>query len=84
MFMVSRPQPRSMKSSLGGCHRVGRGLPGRVRAEKCLEAVLVDPDAVAHRLERSVALDRAGEIELGVEGNEIEAVEDRKSRTVMM
>ena len=56
-------------------HHLGRGLPGLVRRVERLEAVLVDADALAHRLELGVALDRAREIELGVERDEVEAVE---------
>ena len=40
-----------------------------------LEAALVDPHRVAHGLELGLALDGAGEIELDVERDEIEAVE---------
>ena len=75
MFIVSRPQPRSMKSFSAARHRVGSRLARRVRGMEGLEAVLVDPDALAHGLELGVALHRAREVELGVEGNEVEALE---------
>ena len=60
---------------LGRRHHLGRRLPRLVRGEERLEAVLVDPDALAHRLQLGVALDRAREVELGVEGDEVEALE---------
>ena len=60
---------------LGGRHHLGRRPPRLVRGEERLEAVLVDPDALAHRLELGVALDRPREVELGVERDEVEALE---------
>ena len=75
MFIVSRPQPRSTKSSSAARHHLRGRLPRLVGSEERLEAVLVDPDAFAHRLELGLALDRAREVELGVEGDELEALE---------
>ena len=56
-------------------HHLGRRLPRRVGVEEDLEAALVDPHRVAHGLELRLALHRAGEVELDVERDELEAVE---------
>ena len=56
-------------------HHLGGGLARLVRGQERLEAVLVDLHALPHRLELGVALHRSGEVELGVERDEVEAFE---------
>ena len=52
--------------SAGAQHLRGGAAPRRVGLEKGPEALGVDADALAHRLELLVALDRASEVELEV------------------
>jgi hypothetical protein len=63
---------------LGGRHHLRRRLARSVCLVPELEAALVDPHRVAHRLELGLALDGAGQVELDVEADEIEAVESRE------
>ena len=60
---------------LGGRHHLGGGPAGRVRLRPDLEAAAVDAHRVAHALELGVALDRAREVELDVERDDVEALE---------
>ena len=64
-----------MNHSSGRCHYFGRALAGRIRLVPDLEAALIDPHRVPYRLELGLALDRASEIELHIEGDEIDAGE---------
>ena len=66
-------------------HHRCRRFAGLVRCEEGLEAVLVDANALAHRVQLGVALDRTRVVELDIERNELCAASSaRKSRTLMM
>ena len=64
-----------MKSFSAARHRLRGRLPRLVGSEERLEAVLVDPHALANRLELGLALHRARQVELGVERHELEPFE---------
>ena len=59
------------EDALGLAHQLGLGLAELVRAQHRLDAGLVDPHPLAHRLELGLGLDRAREVELLVERDEL-------------
>ena len=71
------PAPRLDEEPLGRRQRLRGGPPGSVRLEEGPEALGVDADALAHRLELLVALHRSGEVELDVPGHELGAALER-------
>ena len=80
MFIVSRPQPSATNHSSAAAMTSAADLPGRVALDEDLEPALVDANRVAHRLELGLALHRPGEVELDVEGHELEALPPRARR----
>ena len=74
---VHRQPPAALGDEplLGRGHHLGGAAARLVGLEEDLEAALVDADGVAHRLELGLALHGAREVELDVEGNELEPVE---------
>ncbi len=75
MFIVSLPAALGDEVPLRRRHDLGRRAARRVRVRPELEAAVVDPHRVAHARELGLALDRAGEVELDVEGDDLEAFE---------
>ncbi len=69
MFIVSRPQPRSTKSSSAGAITSAAVCPART-PRGTPRSLPVDADPLAHRLDLELALHCPREIELEVEGHD--------------